>query len=69
MGGATLNHENLNDHEIFIPKIYFNANLERFTEFSNHETLELYGILIMLLHSVCCRTFIEGGVHIHCVDV
>ena len=26
-----------------ITKIYFNANLERFTKFSNHENLELYG--------------------------
>ena len=32
----------LSDHKNFITKIYFNANLERFTKFSNHETLELY---------------------------
>ena len=31
------------DHEIFITKIDFNANLERFTKYLNHENLELYG--------------------------
>ena len=30
------------DHEIFIMKIYFNANLEEFTKFLNHESLKLY---------------------------
>ena len=34
----------LSNHEIFITKIiYFNANLERFTKFLNHENLGLYG--------------------------
>ena len=36
------------DHEIFITKIYFNANLERFTKFLNHENLELYGMPTLL---------------------
>ena len=27
-------------------KIYFNANLERFMKFLNHETLKLYGMLL-----------------------
>ena len=34
-----LNHKNLK----YFMKSYFNANLERFTKFLNHETLELYG--------------------------
>ena len=35
------------DHEIFVTKIYFNANLERFL---NHEDLELYGISCLCMH-------------------
>ena len=31
------------DHKILMTKIYFNGSLERFTKFSNHKTLELYG--------------------------
>ena len=38
MGGPTLNHENLkSDHKIFITKIYFSANLEKFMKFLNHD--------------------------------
>ena len=44
-----LNHEKfLSDHEIFITKIYFEANFERFTNFLNHENLELYGMTLVL---------------------
>ena len=32
------------DHEIFITKVYFEVNFERFTKFLNHENLELYGV-------------------------
>ena len=39
------------DHEIFITKIYSNANLERITKFLNHENLELYGTVYTLWSS------------------
>ena len=39
--GVTLNHENFRDHERFITKIYFNANLEICTKFLNDKILEL----------------------------
>ena len=68
MGGATLNHENLNDHEIFIPKIYFNANLERFTKFSNHETGSIWYFDHVTALSVP-QNFHMHGVHMHCVDM
>ena len=29
--------------KFFMTKIYLNGSLERFTKFSNHKTLELYG--------------------------
>ena len=42
MGEVTLNHKNLKWSRNFFMKIYFDTNLERFTKFLNHETLELY---------------------------
>ena len=50
------------DHEIFITKIYFEANFEGFTKFLNHENLELYGIhhrLPTIRNSTICYTYMQ----------
>ena len=48
--------------KIFSRTIYFNANLERFTKFSNHEALELYGIIASIGNFTGERNLFLGNI-------